>query len=275
MKKIIYLLLAIALVALGYFLAQEKTDSTEEAITEIVDTLGLEETEMIQSNEIEEEILFNDFEEALPTNSMEDESLLYFSEVWEWDYVDADGNEGSFQVFREPNLNYWLIHEGSLNVPMIEWFLLKPNGEVITAYIEAEFDSKPQLDIEQWDYEKFDQIRDDYTVTGEYKDFGDPQFGYPIFNAQAYELSIATYIEPSKVYLADTDADMTSLYQFNNVYFNSDAKLPFDFPPALPGNKVALSQTVHYGGRAPYSYSYKFKYITPAVFYVDFSQYNQ
>lgn len=274
MKKVFYLLLAIILVALGYFLAQEKTDPTEETTTKVVDTLGLEETEMSEFNEIEEEISFNEFEEALPTNSMEDESMLYFSEVWVWDYVDADGNEDSFQVFREPNLNYWLILEGSLNVPMIDWFLLKPNGEVITAYKDAEFDSKPQLDIEQWDYEKFDQIRDDYSPTEEYKDFGDPQFGYSVFNAQAYELSIATYIEPSKVYLADTDADMTPLYQFNNVYFNSDAKLPFDFPPALPGNKVALSQTVHYGGRVPYSYSYTFKYITPAVVYIDFNEWN-
>lgn len=265
MKRLLLMIL-LGLLVFGYFYIQK---------TEAIKIPFLEEKSK-ESNVIQTQssAASNETNTTVQNTKTIDERILNFTEVWVWDYVDMEGNEETFEAYREPNLGYWLLPRTSLpSEPMIDWFMLKPNGEVLMAYVDPEWGSKPQIAKVQWNYERYQQLRDDYKMTNDYQTFGRADLGFPEFKGRAHTLSIATYMEPSIVYIASTDADLTPLYQFNWNNVGGDAQLPFEFPPAMPGNMIALSQTVHYGGRAPYSYSYNFRYISHAEYYINLEDY--
>lgn len=201
--------------------------------------------------------------------------LLNFTEAWVWEYVNEFGEEGEMAIYREPNLNYWLLtREASyINDEMSEWFILTPNGEIWSGYQDGEWNAPKRLYKSTWAREHFTKVPEDWRASGKRQNFGRYDFGYPLFKGKGYTLSYATYIEASPIFVAPTQANMNPIYLFNNL--EMDAKLPILFPHSVPGNLIVLSQTVHYGGRVPYSYSFRFKYISPTEYYINLTDYVQ
>lgn len=201
-------------------------------------------------------------------------SRYNFSEMWVWEYTDANGKMGQMAIYREPKLNYWLLtpDDGDFREmdEMTLWFMLKPNGEVLQAYQDGEKNSRKKLIKHYLHPDKKARLPDYWKATGESKYFGDTFSGFPKMKGMEYKVSYqkTNLLEKSTFYLAITKADCAMLSLFNEL--NIDAKLPVRFPKDIPDYFVPLSENTIFPGGAV---QYAFKYISQTEYYIDHSDY--
>lgn len=195
---------------------------------------------------------------------------LNFTEVWVWEYTNRNGQKAEMAIYREPQLNYWLLtSEAFANTDeMTEWFILKPDGEVLQAYQDGEKNSLKKLLKHQLPSKKNRQLPSYWKATSNKQSFGDTRLGFPLFQGTAYKVSYLKTKDQSTFYLAQTKADFTMVSYFNNL--NIDAKLPIRFPKDIPGHYITLSEhTVFPGGAVQYT----FKYISQTAYHINLADY--
>lgn len=195
---------------------------------------------------------------------------LNFTEVWVWEYTNSNGQKAEMAIYREPQLNYWLLTgEAFGNTDeMTEWFILKPDGEVLQSYQDGEPSSHQKLLKHQLSFDKNKQLPNYWKVTSSKQSFGDTRLGFPLFKGTAYKVSYLKTKDQSTFYLAQAKADFTILALFNEL--NIDAKLPVRFPKDIPGHYITLSEhTVYPGGAVQYT----FKYISQTAYHINLADY--
>ena len=185
-------------------------------------------------------------------------STIKFSEVWVWEYVNIDGKKGEMAIYREPKLNYWLITPDDAGFreqdEMSLWFLVKPNGEVLQAYQDAEHSSK-RIIKHQLPLLVKSKLPSNWKTTGKSQFFGDKNSGFPMMKGIEYQIRHEKTDEKTIVFLALTKAETWVLSFFNDL--DSDAKLPVRFPKALPKNFVAVKEVVEFAGGGSVQYHFK------------------
>ncbi len=206
------------------------------------------------------------FAQAKPKSSQQ----YNFTEVWVWTYSNINGDKSEMAIYREPKTNYWLITPDDAGFrdadEMSLWFIVKPNGEVLQAYQNAEnINSKPKLIKHQLILNKHTELPKYWMNTGKTRKYGDASMGIPIITGKEYKVNYTKSNDQSTFYIGITKADFESLALFNDL--NIDAKLPIRFPTDLPGKYVVLSEytVFSYGS----SVKCDFKYITPTEYYID------
>ncbi|MCW5915204.1 MAG: hypothetical protein KIT66_11430 [Chitinophagaceae bacterium] len=205
------------------------------------------------------------------TSAQKTSSSINFTEVWVWEYENADGKKGEMAIYREPKLNYWLITPDDAGFrekdEMSLWFLLKPNGEVLQAYLDAVHSSK-QIMIHQLPLDIKRKLPGNWKARGKSEYFGDTHTGFPKMKGKEYHIRYEKSNEKTSIYLAYTNADAWVLPFFNDM--NIDAKLPIRFPKDLPKNFVAVKEVTEYaeGG----SVQYRFKNISHTEYYIDLNE---
>lgn len=217
-------------------------------------------------------LLFPLFTVAQQRKTVKSSSQYNFSEMWIWEYTDANGEKGQMAIYREPKLNYWLLTPNDAGFrekdEMTLWFMLEPNGEVLQAYQDGEMNSSKKLIKHHLQPHKKNKLPDYWKATGKSKYFGDTFSGFPKIKGLEYKASYEKTNDKSTLNLATTKADLSMLSLFNDL--NIDAKLPVRFPKDIPGNFIALSEnTVFPGGAVQYS----FKYISQTEYYINLSDY--
>lgn len=195
-----------------------------------------------------------------------------FSEVWVWEFSHNNENKREMAIYREPNLNYWLLTPDDANFrdtdEMSLWFIVKPNGEVIQAYQDAEDNDNIKLITHRLDPENKIRIPHYWKSTGKTKTFGSLDLGFEQFSGKEYKIQYEKINDQSVSYLGVTTADFGTISLFNNL--NIDAKLPIRFPQDIPRKLVPLSENTTFTGG---SVQYEFKYISPTVYYINLSDF--
>lgn len=217
-------------------------------------------------------LLFPLFVIAQQKKTIKSTTQYNFSEMWIWEYTDANGNKAHMAIYREPKLNYWLLTADDTGFrekdEMTLWFMLKPNGEVLQAYQDGEMNSSKKLIKHHLQPHKKNKLPDYWKATGKSKYFGDTFSGFPKIKGLEYKASYEKTNDKSTFYLATTKADLSMLSLFNDL--NIDAKLPVRFPKDIPGNFIALSEnTVFPGGAVQYNY----RYISQTEYHINLSDY--
>jgi len=205
------------------------------------------------------------------TSAQKTGSSINFTEVWVWEYVNADGKKGEMAIYREPKLNYWLLTPDDAGFrdqdEMSLWFLVKPNGEVLQAFQDAEHSSikiiRHQLSIDV--KRKFPAS---WKANGKSQYFGDTHTGFPKMKGIGYQTGYEKTNEKTSIYLAYTKADAWVLSFFNDM--NIDAKLPIRFPKELPKHFVAVKEVTEFSGGG--SVQYSFKNISHTEYFIDLSE---
>lgn len=202
-------------------------------------------------------LLFPLFAVAQQKQAIKSTTQYNFSEMWIWEYSDANGKKAQMAIYREPKLNYWLLTPDDAGFREIEemtlWFILKPDGEVLQAYQDGEKNSRKKLVKHQLHPVKKNKLPDYWKATGKSKYFGDTFSGFPTIKGLEYKVSYTKTNDKSTFYLATTKADLSMLSLFNDL--NIDAKLPVRFPKDIPGHFITLSEeTVLTGGNVRYNF---------------------
>lgn len=214
-------------------------------------------------------LLFPLFVVAQQKKTIKSTSQYNFSEMWIWEYTDANGKKGQMAIYREPKFNYWLLTPDDAGFrhtdEMTLWFILKPNGEVLQAYQDGEMNSRKKLIKHQLQLNKKIKLPDYWKPTGKTKKFGNTFSGFPKITGKEYKISYRKTIEQPTFYLASTKVNFSVLSHFNDL--NIDAKLPVRFPKDIPGNYVTLSEYSVFPGKS--SVQYSFKYISQTEYYID------
>lgn len=182
-------------------------------------------------------------------------SQYNFSEVWVWEYTDSKGEKAEMAIYREPELNYWLLTNEAFGQTdeMTLWFMLKPDGEVVQAYQDGENSDSKKMMKHRLYPDKKTGLPGNWKTTGNTKKFGDARSGFPKFSGKEYKVNYGKSNEQSAFYLAATKADFAMLSLFNDL--DIDAKLPVRFPGDVPGSFITLSEnTVFPGGVVQYSF---------------------
>lgn len=218
-------------------------------------------------------LLFPLFVAAQQKKTIKSNTQYKFSEVWVWDYTDANGKKGQMAIYREPKLNYWLLTPDDAGFretdEMTLWFILKPNGEVLQAYQDAEMNSGKKLTKDRLYPDKKAKLPDYWKATGKSKYFGDTFSGFPKIKGMEYKISYTKTNDKSTFYLATTKANFAVLSLFNDL--NMDAKLPISFPKDIPGNFITLSENSVFPGGGTIQYT--FKYISQSQYHINLSDY--
>lgn len=189
-------------------------------------------------------LLFPLFAVAQQKQAIKSTTQYNFSEMWIWEYSDANGKMAQMAIYREPKLNYWLLTPDDAcfrqTDEMTLWFILKPDGEVLQAYQEGEKSSRKKLVKHQLHPVKKNKLPDYWKATGKSKYFGDTFSGFAKIKGIEYIISYEKTSEKSTFYLATTKTNFAALSCFNDL--NIDAKLPIRFPQDVPDNFITLSE---------------------------------
>ncbi len=186
---------------------------------------------------------------------------ISFSEIWVWEYEDTKGNKREMAIYREPKLNYWLLTPDDANFrdkdEMTLWFILKPNGEVIQAFQDAEMNNlaviKHQLSLK-----KITKLPKSWKPSGNVKSFGNTEYGFSTFSGKEYKIKYEKSDEKTSLFIGRSNADFSILALFNEL--NIEAKLPIQFPKNIPKNNITL---LEHTVSSNFSLKYQYKYTTP------------
>ncbi len=217
-------------------------------------------------------LLFPLFVAAQQKKTVKSTTKYNFSEMWIWEYTDANGKKAQMGIYREPKLNYWLLTPDDAGFRDVDemtlWFILKPNGEVLQAYQDGEKNNRRNLIKHRLHPNKKIKLPDYWKATGKSKYFGDTYSSFSKIKGLEYIVSYENTDDKSTFYLATTKANLSALSLFNDL--NIDAKLPIRFPKDIPGNFITLSEnTVFPGGAVQYA----FRYISQTEYYIDLSDF--
>lgn len=210
---------------------------------------------------------------AQQKNTIKSNSKFNFTEVWVWGYSDSQGKKGEMAIYREPKLNYWLLTPDDAGFretdEMSLWFILKPNGEVIQAYQEAEGRNTKKIIIHRLHSKNVMRLPHYWKSTGKTKYFGNSDLGFQKIVGKEYKVKYEKTNDQSIFFLASTKVDFGSLADFNSL--NIDAKLPIRFPKDIPRNIVPLSENSAFahGGTT----QFEFKYISPTEYHINISEF--
>lgn len=201
-------------------------------------------------------------------NGDDETSELLFSQEWVWEYRDEDGKNQTMSVYWHPELNYWLFEKNSsaYTDDMTDWFILKPDGVLWSAYKDPELDSKKKILRSKWEKGFVAQdLPDNWMPTGKTAEFGRADMGFKPYEAVEFEVTHPGASAKSIYYLAESEIDMTPIYAFNELFM--DAMLPVGFPNNIPGNKIILSgkPIQSPGGFNP---EFKFRFRSHAEYYI-------
>lgn len=181
-------------------------------------------------------------------------STINFTEVWVWEYVNIDGKKGKMAIYHEPKLNYWLITPDDAGFrdkdEMSLWFLIKPNGEVLQAYQDAEHSSKRIIKHQLPLYVK-SKLPSNWKTSGKSQLFGDKQTGFSEMEANEYQIEYGKTSEKTTIYIAKTKSEAWVLSFFNDLLI--EAKLPIQFPRDLPKNLSHLKKLPNLQEEDPFS----------------------
>jgi hypothetical protein len=195
-----------------------------------------------------------------------------FSEMWVWEYSDANGKKAQMAIYREPKLNYWLLTPDDAGFrekdEMTLWFMLKPSGEVLQSYQDGEKKQRKKLIKHQLYPDKKAILPDYWKATGKSRYFGDTFSGFPKIKGLEYKVSYGKTNDKSKFYLATTKADLAVLSLFNDL--SIDAKLPIHFPKDVPGNFITLCENTVFPS---VTVQYAFKYISQTEYHINLSEF--
>ncbi len=195
-----------------------------------------------------------------------------FSEMWIWEYTNANGKKAQMAIYRQPKLNYWLLTPDDAGFrekdEMTLWFILKPNGEVLQAYQDGEKNSGKKLIKHRLYPDKKAKLPDYWKATGKSRYFGDTFSGFPKIKGLEYKVGYGKTNDKSTFYLATTKADLSVLSLFNDL--NIDAKLPVRFPKDVPGNFITLCENTVFPSGAV---QYIFKYISQTEYHLNLSEF--
>jgi hypothetical protein len=217
-------------------------------------------------------LLFPLFAVAQQKKTIKSTTQYNFSEMWVWEYTDANGKKAQMAIYREPKSNYWLLTPDDAGFRATDettlWFLLKPNGEVLQAYQDGENDNRKKLVKYRLRPDNKKQLPGYWKATGKSKYFGDTFSGFPKIKGLEYKISYTKTNDKSKFYLATTKADLSMLSLFNDL--SLDGKLPIRFPKDIPGHFITLSESTVFPGGAV---QYNFRYISQTEYYINLSDY--
>lgn len=189
-----------------------------------------------------------------------------FTEIWVWEFENSNGSKGEMAIYREPKLNYWLLTPDDANFrdkdEMTLWFLLKPNGEVIQAFQDAEMDNL-EVTKHQLPLKKITKLPKSWKPCGDEKTFGNTEYGFPLFSGKEYKIRYEKSNEKTSLFVGHSDADFSILALFNEL--NIDAKLPIQFPKNIPKNTITLSEHTVFPN---FYLKYQYKYTTPTTYEV-------
>lgn len=206
------------------------------------------------------------------TSAQKPNSTIKFTEVWVWEYENADGKKGEMAIYREPKLNYWLLTPDDAGFrdqdEMSLWFLIKPNGEVLQAYQDEEHLSK-KIIKHQLPLDVKSKLPGNWKATGKYEYFGDKHSGFPLMKGIGYQIRYEKTNEKASIFLAKTKAAAWVLSFFNDL--NIDAKLPIRFPKELTKNFVAVKELTKFSGGN--SVQYRFKHISHSEYFIDLTEF--
>lgn len=196
---------------------------------------------------------------------------LNFSEVWVWEYVNAENETKSFAIYREPKLGYWLLTKEDAfpnSDEMTLWFIIMPEGEVLQAFKDAEMDAKPQMINYTIKNSTPKALPSRWVNTGKTQEFGDASFGFDKIKGQEYTYNSADKSSQASYYVAKSTQKWDWLTYFNLQDF--DAKLPINFPTDLPAFYLPLSGELK---EADTNTSFKFQSISNTEYYIHFKDY--
>lgn len=191
---------------------------------------------------------------------------LNFTEVWVWEYTNLSGQKSEMAVYREPQSNYWLLTAESFGSTdeMTEWFVIKPNGEVLQKYQDAELNTLGKLIIHQIKIPTIQKLPTHWKKGKGIQYFGKTDLGFPKFKGTKYNVQYEKTNEQSEFYLGKTQANFQSLSLFNEL--NIEAKIPIQFPKNIPSDYLVLSEQTTFSDGV---IAYEFRYISHTEYYID------
>lgn len=257
----------ITLLALLFFIGCNQTKSSSEIKT------GNTETENDTNESVLTDIVLSETETLENSGVYLEEIKFPIAYIWEYnwkyneEYQDYEDSEGEMWAYYHPELKYWLFtREQSYGIygDMYDWVLVKPDGTCLFQ-TQSEFGDKKEFFELKIDMFIPDNLDDSYSPTGKEEKFVYELFNNLTFNGIEYLKTYEKTSEETYVYLADTDINLSPVYNFNALQNQTEIKLPLYFQTDLPTNKVLLRETTdaYYG-----SGKIELKWITHTEYYI-------
>lgn len=197
---------------------------------------------------------------------------IVFTEVWIWEYARPGCSAQEMEVYYHPGLRYWLIPGTSLEPyeEMVRWYMLKPDGEVLEAYSDAEYRASNLLASYRYDTTTYSSFNAGWQKGTDRQFVGDSLLWSRTFTATEYVMPTVKTPEHKQIYLADTWVNLAPLYAFNSI--DLPCKLPIAFPHGFPSNMVVVKgrTTPVYG-----DVSYNLKHVGFTQYYVNLHDYRR
>ncbi len=178
--------------------------------------------------------------------------------------------EGEMWAYYEPELKYWLFtredsygHYGE----MFDWVLCKPDGTYIIQATD-EFGEKSRF-TRKIEFLKNEKLPLSFSPAGNDTLFKFGDFLISELEAKKYKKVYPRSSEDTFIYIGDiddiNDIDLTPVYYFNELSKTTEIRLPVNFPPDMPGNKLMLGERTYAAWGIVKT---NLKWITPTEYYI-------